>query len=134
MLTDRLDLDHLVIGPGGVFAVNAKHHPRGSVGVGDHVVFVNGAKTPYAAAARRDADQVARLLTRAAGRAIEVRPVIAVVGASVTNSLRRPRGVTVIPVQRLTRWLRACPPSLSDAHVDELIALARAPGTWRTDP
>src|ERR1700712_3858316 len=34
------DVDHLVIGPGGVFAINTKHHEGASVWIGDHTIRV----------------------------------------------------------------------------------------------
>ena len=32
------DIDHLIIGPGGVFTANTKHHPNARVNVGNQVV------------------------------------------------------------------------------------------------
>jgi hypothetical protein len=36
------DIDHLVIGPGGVFTLNTKHHPKGKVWVAENALLVNG--------------------------------------------------------------------------------------------
>jgi hypothetical protein len=36
------DIDHLVVGPGGVFTVNAKNHPNAKVWVGGDTFLVNG--------------------------------------------------------------------------------------------
>jgi hypothetical protein len=41
------DLDHLVIGPGGVFSLNAKHHLNASICIAGSVFTVNGQRTNY---------------------------------------------------------------------------------------
>lgn len=40
--TGKSDIDHLLIGPGGVFTINPKNHPGGKVWVGEHAFRVNG--------------------------------------------------------------------------------------------
>src|SRR5690606_2622889 len=49
-----VDIDHVAIGPAGVFPVNAEHHPHASVWVGGHVFMVN------ASACRSSATVVSR--------------------------------------------------------------------------
>ena len=56
------DIDHLVIGPGGVFAVNAKHHPGAKVWVGGITVTVDGFRQPYVRNSRYEANRAAKLL------------------------------------------------------------------------
>lgn len=69
------DIDHLLIGPGGVYTVNTKNHPGKQVWVGQHVIKVNGHSTRYLPIARYEAagaeasDAGSRL-----GRAREGRP------------------------------------------------------------
>ncbi len=41
------DIDHVVVGPGGVFTVNAKNHPDASVWVSGETFMVNGRRVPY---------------------------------------------------------------------------------------
>jgi Nuclease-related domain len=43
------DIDHVVIGPGGVYTLNTKTHPGGNIWVGKHSVLVNGRKQPTCA-------------------------------------------------------------------------------------
>ncbi|HEX2027330.1 MAG TPA: nuclease-related domain-containing protein, partial [Nitriliruptorales bacterium] len=45
--TQGSDIDHLVVGPGGVFTVNAKHHPDARIWVGGDAFLVNGSRQPY---------------------------------------------------------------------------------------
>jgi hypothetical protein len=60
------DLDRLLIGPAGIFAINTKHHPGAQVTVkGCDAFYVNGTWKPYLKDARRDATTVQDLLASA---------------------------------------------------------------------
>lgn len=61
------DIDHLVIGPGGVFTVNAKHHKGADIWVGGETLMVNGARTQHVRNARHEAERAGRLLSEALG-------------------------------------------------------------------
>ncbi|MBO0901763.1 NERD domain-containing protein [Cellulomonas sp. zg-ZUI222] len=61
------DIDHVVIGPAGVFTVNAKHHPHASVWVRGDTFMVNGRRVPYVRNSRHEAGRASRLLTEHAG-------------------------------------------------------------------
>src|SRR4051794_31911273 len=41
------DIDHVVIGPAGVFTINTKSHPGQDVWIGGHGLLVSGQKTNY---------------------------------------------------------------------------------------
>ena len=41
------DIDHVVIGPPGVFTLNAKRHPHGKAWVGERAIMINGQRTDY---------------------------------------------------------------------------------------
>src|SRR5674476_898954 len=57
------DIDHLVVGPGGVFTINTKHHRDARIWVAGDMLMVNGEKTWYIRNARHEA---ARATTRIA--------------------------------------------------------------------
>ena len=61
------DIDHLIIGPGGVFTANAKHHPGAKIWVGGSTFMVNGTRQPYVRNARHEATRAADILTTACG-------------------------------------------------------------------
>lgn len=61
------DIGHVVIGPGGVFTVNAKHHPDANVWVGGNTFLVNGHRQPYVRNGRHEAQRASRLLTARTG-------------------------------------------------------------------
>ncbi|WEB42811.1 NERD domain-containing protein [Streptomyces yunnanensis] len=81
------DIDHLLIGPGGVFSINTKSHPGASVWVGDTMAKVNGGQpVPYAAASKAEAAYAQGVLERYCGFAVPVEPALVFVGVA---SLRR---------------------------------------------
>ena len=76
------DIDHLVVGPGGVFTINTKHHPRADVWVGGQTFLVRGMRKPYLRKSFAEAKRVGELLSTAAGRAMTVMGMIALVDPS----------------------------------------------------
>lgn len=122
------DLDHLVIGPGGVFVINTKRSPGARVTTGRTVVFVRGRQTPYVRNSEFEARRAGQLLSAAAGRTVTVRPMLVFVGALVRGE--RAGTVTVLPRSRLLIHLQMRGRELSADEVDELHELARRPSTW----
>jgi hypothetical protein len=78
---DSSDIDHLAIGPSGVFTINAKHHPRANVWIAGDNVRVNGRKTFYVRNSRFETARTARILSATCGSKVPTVGVIAVVGA-----------------------------------------------------
>ncbi|MGD3106261.1 nuclease-related domain-containing protein [Streptomyces sp. YGL11-2] len=76
------DIDHLAIGPSGVFTVNAKHHPGARVWVGERMIRVNNRSTDHLRIAAAEAERVSKVLRHWCGWPVPVQPVIAIVGAS----------------------------------------------------
>jgi hypothetical protein len=100
---DTKDVDHLVIGPGGVFAINTKHHRGASVWVGDHVLRINNSNTAYLNVAQGEGVDVARRLHAKVGFPVPVIPVIAVLNARPISDRRAPdsRRVQVVDASLL---------------------------------
>lgn len=126
------DIDHLVVGPGGVFTINAKHHPDANVWVAGNTFMVNGRRQPYVRNARHEARRASRALSAATEQRIEVTGVIAVVGAAGGFTVReQPADVRVEARKRLDRWLLAQPVQLTDADVERAHHAARRSDTWQ---
>ena len=125
------DIDHVVIGPGGVFTINAKHHPDATIWVGGSTFIVNGGKQPYVRNARHEAQRASRLLTEACGFPVHVEGLVVPVNAKSVTVKSQPDGVSVIPRMQLSTWLLRH----GDIHTDERIAamyeVARRSTTWR---
>ncbi|MBB5867302.1 hypothetical protein F4553_000681 [Allocatelliglobosispora scoriae] len=129
------DIDHLVIGPFGVFTVNTKHHPGAVVRVGERVVFVRGRAQPYVGKAGREAQRARLALSAALGRHLHVGPMIVVHGhRSLTGWVRRrPQGVRVLPSWAVGWWCKLPGRTvLTPEEVEQIYAAARRSSTWTT--
>ena len=125
------DIDHVVVGPGGVFTVNAKHHPDARIWVGGNTFMVNGQRQPYVRNARHEAQRASRLLSASVGSDVEVSGVIAVVGAHKGFTVKaRPEDVHVVTRKEIAAWLGRLPQRLSQQRVEIVVRAARRSDTW----
>jgi hypothetical protein len=125
------DIDHLLIGPGGVYTLNAKHHPKANIWVGGNTFLVNGQRQPYIRNSRHEADRVSRLLTAVCGFPVFAVGVVVPVGAAQVTVKNPPADVHVVSRAQLTRWLRACPERLDDTITAAIFDAARRSTTWQ---
>lgn len=125
------DIDHLVIGPGGVFSLNAKHHPGSNVWVGGNTLMINGQRQPYIRNSRHEAQRASKLLTKACAFLVPVTGMVVPVGANNVTIKTPPEDVHVVNRMALSRWLRARPEVLSVEHVDAVYGAARRSTTWQ---
>jgi Nuclease-related domain len=128
---DGTDIDHLVVGPGGVFTLNSKHHPRARIWVAGDTFMVNGQRHPYVHASRHEAGRTARVLSGACGFAVDVTPVVVPVNAHDITVKSSPGDVHVVNRRRLRRWLRRRPQVLDDRVIAAVHSAARWGSTWR---
>lgn len=99
------DIDHLIIGPGGIFTVNAKPHPKANIWVGGNTFMVNGQRQPYIRNSRHEATRAAKLLTAACGFPIHVEGLIVTVNAADVVVKSESEGVHVTWRNNLAKWL-----------------------------
>jgi hypothetical protein len=124
------DIDHVLIGPGGVITINTKHHLGQRVRVKSDVVFVGKTAKKYGHVSQHEAARAARLLTAAAGRPVPVRSAVVIVGArSVRGS--RSAGVEVMPKSHLLVWLLVQRRVFSRSEASELYEIARRSTMWQ---
>jgi hypothetical protein len=128
---DGSDIDHLVVGPGGVFSLNAKHHPGGRVWVGGNTLMINGQRQPYIRNSRHEAARATRLLTDACGFPVFVTGLVVPVGANDITIKTAPADVHVVNRMRLVRWLRERPVVLPDTQTEAIFDTARRSTTWQ---
>lgn len=129
--TRGADIDHVVIGPGGVFTINAKHHPGSRIWVRGDTFCVNGRARPYVVKARHEAQRASRLLTAAVGRPIPVMGVVVPVRADAFDVQEAPAGVGVVNRRQVVRWLRTRPHLLLRDEIEAVFAMARRSTTWQ---
>ncbi len=125
------DIDHLVVGPGGVYSLNAKHHPGSRVWVGGNTLMINGHRQPYIRNSRHEAERATRLLTAACAFPVFVTGIVVPVGANDMTIKTAPDDVHVVNRMRLGRWLRDRPVVLTDAQIGRIFDAARRSTTWR---
>jgi hypothetical protein len=119
----QANLDHLVIGPGGVFVIDSKQY-RGRLQLDGSGRPWHG-RYPLALALRAvdfEADRAARVLV---DPDVVVVPIVAVHGAQVPWDKVVTNGVPVVTARRLPSMLRALPAVLGPERVTGLAAQAR---------
>ncbi|MDT0422945.1 nuclease-related domain-containing protein [Streptomyces evansiae] len=124
------DVDHLAIGPAGVFSINSKRHKDKKVWYGDRAITVNGNSTPHIAASLAEARRVSDLLSRRCGTAIPVRPVIAVIDAAKVTVKNANPPVLVVEAPEIGRLLSGLTPSLDRDLMTRVYEVARREETW----
>jgi len=123
------DIDHLVIGPTGVFSVNTKNHSGHKVFVGGGAFMIGGKKTSHMSAAQSEGRRATRLLSDAAGGPILVQPLLVVAAERITFGKKRAPVVVLTPEQ-VRPWIAGLERAHSDEAVRYLSMLAEDRGTW----
>jgi hypothetical protein len=122
------DIDHLLVGPPGVFTVNTKFHEDARIWVGSRRLLVNGQKTDHVRNARFEAKRVAQILGDMGP--VPVTPIVTVVGARELIIREQPADVVVVKAASLVRWLLRQPGVVDPALLGPLREAASAPGRW----
>jgi hypothetical protein len=119
----RANIDHLVIGPGGVFVIDSKHY-RGRLQLDPSGRLWHGCcpLTPTFRAVSFEADQAAQVLP---DPGVAVVPIVAVHGARVPCGKVVMDGIPVVPAKRLPSMLRELPAVLGPERVAAVANQAR---------
>ncbi|WP_433857707.1 nuclease-related domain-containing protein [Streptomyces kronopolitis] len=133
-LPSGADIDHVAIGPPGVFTINTKHHKGSRIWLGDHTAMVNGHSTPYVRNSLFEARRAARLLTHTCGFPVDVHPVLAVVGATTLTVRTTTPSVHLIDGSHAAHALSTLSPVLTPSDIQRIHTAARAGNTWLTTP
>jgi hypothetical protein len=100
----RGNVDHILIGPPGIFTIETKSHP-GPI----RVARLHGAMLSQAQAQRRTIERVT---------GVEVEPLIVFSRAWVDRPMARRKGVRVVPARMLVRYLSKQPARLSREEIE----------------
>jgi Nuclease-related domain len=119
----RANLDHLVIGPGGVFVIDSKLY-RGRLQLDGAGRLWHGRHplAPALGAVSFEADAAAQVLTDPDGVVV---PIVVVHGAQIPWGKVVVQGVPVVPARRLPSMLRQLPAVLGPERVAILADQAR---------
>jgi hypothetical protein len=127
------DIDHVVIGPTGVFTINTKNHAGKKVWVGGGTFMVNGHRTSHARNSGFEAKRASRLVSSAAGVDVAVVPVIVLVGTASLKFGDKAPAVPVVTAPQLRGWLLSLPKVHSAEALAYLTMVAEERSTWHTE-
>jgi hypothetical protein len=128
------DIDHVVIGPGGVFTVNTKRHPDKSVWVGRNTVMVDGHRTNYLRNSRFEGERASRLLTAAVGFPVLARPALVFLTGSLFPHVtikQAPDDVIILDRMDVPGAFKRATHRLSPEQVELIFEHARRSTTWQ---
>jgi hypothetical protein len=123
------DIDHVLIGPGGVFTINAKNHPGARLWVGGDTIMIGQSRLPYVRNARFEASRAARLLSSTVGQQVSVMGIVALLCDDLTIKTP-PIDVLVIGGRKLRAWLTRLGRVLDADQIAAINDHARRSTTW----
>ena len=127
------DIDHVLIGHGGVYTINTKRHPNKSITVNGDTIGVDGYRQHYVRNSRYEAQRAADLLSDAVGRPVTAKGVLVFLTATLLPTVtikKQPDDVIVLDRMDIPQVFRKAPQRLSQAEVEAISTAARRPSTW----
>jgi hypothetical protein len=128
------DIDHVLIGPPGVFTLNTKNHTGQAVWVAGRTLMVAGQKQRHLYNAAHEASRAASLLSRATGGPVAVTGVVVILSPKSLTVKAKPEGAAVVTDNRLLSWIRHQPVILAPGQIAVIAAAATQPRTWHRNP
>jgi len=129
--TQGSDIDHLVVGPGGVFTINARHHHGGRMWVDGDALMVDDVWQHDVPDSRLHAERAGKLLSATAQTAITARALIVPVGVAELTVNGQPIDVQVVEASGLVDFLISRPAVLDAYTIALVLTCARLSSTWR---
>lgn len=126
------DIDHVLIGPGGIFTINTKAHSNARITIYERTIYVNGKRKNYLSAARGEAAHAAAILRFATGMDLWVNAALVFVGGPHAQVARKgdPRQVLTLTEFDVPSAFTSMPPRLHDTQVDAVFQKARWRSVW----
>ena len=126
------DIDHIVLGPGGIFTLTVRNAGDAAVWVGGRTAVVGDQPVDFIRRAQSEAASAARSLSNAAGGPVQITPLL-VLNRPARLTLRDP-AVPVVTIRGLAGWLQR----RRRTHTPEAVAyyamVAGEPDTWNLEP
>ncbi|MCU1550372.1 MAG: hypothetical protein JWR36_932 [Glaciihabitans sp.] len=133
-IDEHYEIDHLAIGPSGVFVVMTKNFPGHEIAVAKGIITVGGKEQDHVEIARAEAAGVTELLSAAAGGAVRVQSLVVVVNPKKLVVREQPSDAWVVSSRQLVRWLAKLPRTLDGAEVAYISDVADRESTWKAVP
>lgn len=125
-----VDIDHLLIGPGGVFTLNTKNHRGARIWVGDRAATVNGQPYRYVNKSRNEAKRAAVALSDACGFPVAVAGVLVFVEADTLTVEPSLKDVYATHHDLIAEAFEGATGVWQPADVETIYAAARRGHTW----
>jgi mannose-6-phosphate isomerase-like protein (cupin superfamily) len=127
------DIDHILIGPGGVITVNSKHHPNANVWVIRNQIRINGQFVPYLRNSRHEAARAARILSQSVGFVVPAVPCLVFrLGNGKITVKEDPTDVLILRATKAAKAIRSLSGILNLGEIEEVYEAARRSTTWTT--
>src|SRR3954447_17087271 len=127
------DIDHVLMGWGGVYTINTKTHPGKKIWVSPRQIRVGGQPVDYLRNARFESERASKLLTAAIGFPVFVKPVLVFLTGTLIPDVtikQRPDDVLILDRMDVPRAFRKAPVRLSPEQVNVIFESARRSTTW----
>lgn len=128
------DIDHVLVGPAGVFTLNTKNHARQSIWVAGQTLMVSGKKLRHLHNSAHEAARASKLLSTAVGAAVDVTAIVVIVEPQRLTIKEKPRQVVVLSDRQLLAFLRRRHAVLDAEQVQRVAEAAVNARTWHTKP
>jgi hypothetical protein len=127
------DIDHLLIGPGGVWTLNTKNHPEKKIWVSPRQVRVDGHVVPYLRNSEFEATRVRRILTEHLGWEPFVKAGLVFLTGSIVPDVtikQMPDDVLILDRLDIPRAFKKSPQRLTPDGIEEIYEIARRSTSW----
>lgn len=128
------DIDHLLIGPPGVFSLNSKRHKGKKIWVADRRILVAGQKVDHLRNTRHEASRASKLLSQARGRTVPVTGALVFVATEQITIRSRPTDVLISTEGSILRALKKLKPQIHPDEVAAIVDVAARDSTWSSKP
>ena len=129
-VADNEEIDHLVIGPAGVFSIATENFPGEDIWVGGETLLVGNRHDDGIPKAKRLAELASGILSEASGHDVVVEPIIVVVDPQRLVLREQPSGLVVVSSKQLLRWLTKLERTLAGEEVARISDVADRSTTW----
>ncbi|MGN8244817.1 nuclease-related domain-containing protein [Cellulomonas soli] len=123
-------VEHLLVGPGGIFTICERRHPGQRVCVEGRRIEVDGRPVPYLRDARLEAARVQGLLHASGVAAVTVRGMVVLQGELELSQEPRTQDAVAVSRQDVPAVFRQMPTRLDPDRVAAITAIARQRTTW----
>lgn len=129
------DIDHVLVGPGGVYTINTKNHPGKKIWVSPTQIRVDGHRVEYLRNSRFEAERTRKYLTAALGWEPPVKAALVLLTGTlipdVTIKNGGPEDVLILDRMDIPGVFKRAPARLAPEGVAEVFEVARRSTTWR---